>query len=181
MCIICTSTLAELKTQKRLYCAWCTKLEVIPELPSLLGLNCRRAPNLKVISELPSLKHLSCGGCTSLESIPVLPSLRELNCMDCISLEVISEQPSLRVLNVMGCTSLKVYPVLPFLEHLYITQDHNWISRVQLNRVVKIQRYLKKSLQLRVIGRSREWIEWYYNPNNVGGKMAKIRLEKMFS
>jgi len=48
-----------------------------------------------------------------------------------------------------------------------------------LQRLIKIQKWYRKLLIIKYM-KSQEFIEWFYNPSNIGGKYHKLKLLKEF-
>ena len=139
-------------------------LTSISSLPNLSGLNCWNCPSLTSIPSLPNLTQLICYNCPLLTIIPSFPELIELDCHNCPILTHIHDTPKLdrssRV-NYTGCKWLIVQPEI-------------------INKLIVIQRRVRQMVKyfrfIRFI-KSREFNEWFYAPEGIGGKMNKIRLE----
>jgi hypothetical protein len=134
----------------------------------LRHLNCQNCESLATIPVLSHLEELYCGGCILLTSIPVLPRLIILYCSGCILLRDI--QHAIATLQCDDC---------PFLSH-----PGNPDAEVRYARFLGLQRWFRVMLKHRrfvaFIG-SKEFNEWFFAPNGIGGIRHKMGLEKLLS
>jgi len=160
MCRICYKDF-DINTTK-LECSYCPRLTTIPFLPKLTELDCSNCLRLTSIPSLLNLTRLFCSYCP-ITSIPSLPNLIALDCTEC-QLTSIS-LPKLIELNYSGCRWLNIESEIT-------------------NRLIVIQRRFRQLIKyyrfVRFI-KSREFNEWFYAPEGIGGKNHKIRLEKFVS
>ena len=160
MCIICTGEYD--KNIIRLDCPDCPLLTSIPSLPNLTHLDCSECPLLTSIPSLPNLIWLNCPECPLLTSIPSLPNLNKLNCSNCPLLTSIPSLPNLNKLDCYSCKWLNV--TLKNLNNLILIQRRFH----QMLKYFRFVRFIK----------SREFNEWFYAPDGIGGKYHKIQMEK---
>ena len=105
----------------------------------------------------------------------------ELDCSDCTSLTSLQEMPNVTTLVCHGCTSLTLLPSLPNMTYLSC-HDCTWLNHISnseyninISRLSRLQRWYRRMLWCRYL-KSREFIEWCYHPDNIGGKQAKKNL-----
>src|SRR5271155_438665 len=111
MCILCTSTLAELNSETEIEISECSQEHTdFPFLPNVVELIIRNS-SIVFIPSLPVLKYLTIEN-SKIISLPEFPSLERLLLHDCYNLNKILYQPSLRVLSVADCYNLFSLPVL---------------------------------------------------------------------
>jgi len=67
-------------------CADFKKITLIPNIPFLKILYCRRCTNLKQISNIETFTLISCENCKKLEYIPEFKNLEILNCRGCVKI-----------------------------------------------------------------------------------------------
>ena len=151
MCIICkTSDISTLVNLTELYCACCPLLTSIP-------------------NTLVNLTHLNCACCHLLTSIPsTLVNLRFLWCADCRLLIDIPD-------------TLVNLQFVDFRESPWI--NYKDIKNKNVSKLITLQRFVKGYIKSRIFSRwikSREGVEWIYHSDNIGGKIAKRSIEKMF-
>ena len=136
----------------------------------------------------PKLSNLYCSYCTSLTEIPILPNLTILNCKRCTILTVI---PIICVNNLIYCsycTSLteitNIYD--KNLTHLYcnncpfLNHPSNIYYNTNLLKLIKLQKWRKVNYTKRMVKvylKSKEFNEWFYSPNGIGGKQHKKEME----
>jgi len=150
-----------------LYCSECP-ISSIPSFPNLSELYCPNCPVLTNIS-LPNLNILYCYRCPLLISISA-PMLTTLDCSNSSILTSISEIDRSRIsigshYNTSGCKWL--YNDDERIEKLTLIQR-------RIRQVVKYYRFVR-------FIKSREFNEWFYAPEGIGGKMNKVILEKFVS
>ena len=97
-------------------------------------------------------------GCKNLTSIPLLKKLTILNCMGCKNLTSI---PLLKNLTDFYCDGCE------WLNHNKNEEYNNNITKLK-----KIQKYFKnrKARKFIVYIKTKEFNEWFYHPNGIGGK-----------
>ena len=173
MCIICESKKEDNNYQKL---KGVTRL-VIDDCKTITSV-----PNIK------GLKYLSCRRCTSLEYIHVIQGLEYLNVNDCVSLKEIPYIHELLQLSVCGCRSLFTFPEPDTLISLaysvtpWLDANHNKQSNI--DKLIIIQKLFRKWLpfrRLRKFVKSREFVEWYYHPDNKGGIVSKKMIVNTMS
>jgi hypothetical protein len=162
MCIICRG---EYKNEDALVCRGCTLLTILPDIP-----------NVKV---------LICVGCTSLTTLPEMPNVTSLYCYDCSSLTSLPEMPNGRLISCYNCTSLTTLPkmldniVLYCNECTWLYTSHNTKYDNNIRCLITLQRQYRHVIMRRYLT-SREFIEWIYSPDNIGGKIVKKSLNNLF-
>ena len=121
---------------------------------------------------------LDCSGCTPLTSLPELPNMTNLDCRGCTSLPPL---PNVTHLYCWGCTSLTSLPAMPNLTTLYsgscawLNHSSNSEYTINITRLTHLQRWYRRMVWCRYLS-SKEFIEWCYHPDNIGGKQAKKNL-----
>ena len=100
---------------------------------------------------------LDCSGCALLTSLPKIPNATNLNCSGCTSLTSLSSLPNVTALYCGGCT---------WLNH----RNSNYT--INISKLTRLQRWYRRMVWCRYLS-SKEFIEWCYHPDNVGGKRAK--------
>ena len=191
MCIVCDSKIENNGYQKLqgleiLDCSGCPLLTSVPEIKGLKKLYCYSCPKLTSIPEIIGLKELVCYSCPNLTSIPHIQGLKELYCYDCQKLTFISNIQGLKILNCSNCPLLTFIPIIKGLEWLYCyhcpwipTQNNEYKSNIE--KLTTIQQWTRKWLRftrLRNFIRSREFVEWYYHPDNRGGIISKQMISQ---
>src|SRR5438105_3399113 len=162
MCIICKSTLDQLNQLITLDCDGCTSLTSIPQLNQLTTLDCWGCTSLTSILQLNQLTTLYCSKCTSLTCIPQLNQLTTLYCWECTSLTFIPNNQYIYV-NTVGC---------------------KWLDENNHKFLPVLQRFIKKNFQywrFKRILKDKRFIEWLYQPNEIGGKFSKKQLSKFIA
>jgi len=187
-------------------CPKLASLRPLPK--SLEILSCRNCTNLTSLGPLPeSLQELDCSYCTSLTSLgPLAESLQIFSCIGCTNLTSLGPLPKgLQILSCGGCTSLTSLGLLPkSLQTLYCGDcpvltsvgPRNLIDNLRnylpsfwtpseeleenLKKLVIIQRFCRslRTRKLLRLSRTREFCEFFYHPENYGGRWAKASLEK---
>jgi len=134
---------------------------------------------------LPDLVVLDCNG-SGLTEIPKFPDLMVLNCCR-TNLKEIPMFPNLVDLWCNGCTSLTKVPVP---RKSYICRGCTWLEEENKNfddnieKLKRLQRFCRNNLKYWRFKRwvnSREFAEWFYDPEQWGGRASKRNIEKFFS
>ena len=190
MCIICREHAnSEPFLGASLNISYCGDIQTLPECPNLTRLDCHNCPKLQTLPDIPLLKILYCSYCPNLQNIPDLPLLTTLYCDNCPKLQKIPDLPLLIFLDCKNCPLIQTLPDLPLLTKLYCSRCP-WLNHFQnpeysknIDRLTKIQRWNKtKKLRkfLRLVN-SKEFCEYFYSPDQLGGKWAKRQLYKQIS
>ena len=184
MCVICTEIYNKnFKNIKCLNVSHCKVLtseklqEVLIQcknLETLLCYNCTSLTSLDLRSNI-NLKTLWCDNCTSLISLDLRNNSEGVTSFGCINLAT---------LGCNSCTSLTSLD-LPKEYNGYIdcsncpwiTQNKDFSNNYQ--NLIKLQRWYRKLVIIKYM-KSQEFIEWFYNPNNIGGKCHKKSLLNSF-
>jgi hypothetical protein len=172
---------------KYLTCSDCTSLVSMPkDLISLIYIYCNGCTSLTSIlnRDLLGLKILYCNGCTSLTSLlneskdeykeetKWRSSLVEIECINCPSLTSIPEcNFSTGTVNCTGC------PWWPLVVH---NPDYN----SNISKLVYLQKFCKRNQKYFIFKRwieSREFAEWIYSPDQIGGKLSKKQISNSLS
>jgi len=174
---------------RRLSCSGCTNLTSLGPLPEgLQKLFCNGCTNLTSLGPLPeSLRELYCGGCTNLTSLGPLPKgLRVLHCYGCTNLTSLEPLPeSLLELYCNGCRVLTQVGPQSVIDNLHDYRPSTWTPSGQLEnnlrKLVIVQNFYRthRTRKLLRLSRTREFCEWFYHPENYGGRWAKASLRKM--
>jgi len=203
MCIICTGEIDEnLNTLTRLNVSNCESLtseklqEILVQCKNLETLDCSFCTYLTSLDLRSNinLTTLSCVYCTSLTSIDLRSSegvtskgcvnLKTLYCYNCESLTSLDLRECKNLLEsyLFNCSILtflqyndlkSIYPC--FIGSPWISQNRNFSSNLQ--SLIKIQRWCKRMRLVKYM-KSQEFVEWIYNPNNIGGKYCKKSIQK---
>ena len=188
MCMICENT--DLSNTIRLDCSGCQTIEVISNLPKLEYLTCEDCPNLKKISYLSNLETLNCAGCLSVKEISNMPKLKYLDVRHCRLL-----------LAIPNTTRQLTYDDNPWLdpEYLYfqIYRDtpnsvsfvyaFDWLvaeHMYKIDAVKTLQRFVKRNFKYFVFKnwtKSRAFAEWFYAPDQLGGRVDRHRFAKIMN
>ena len=178
---------------KKLNCSDCTSLILIPVIPGLKYLDCGRCSRLIEIPVIPELEHLLCDGCSRLTEIPVIPGLKYLDCSNCRLREIPTQYgfptrngfPKLKYLYCSGCTILTKIPDITGFELFYCV-DCPWLVQNPYNKIsqgLKLQRWIKKNFKYFAFCnwiKSNEAKEFLYHPDNIGGRIEKSKMKKVF-
>jgi len=152
---------------KKLYCNSCTSLTSL-DLRSninLVTLKCSRTSLISIdLRSNIKLKELNCSFCKSLTSLDLRNNinLKKLRCFDCKYLTSLDLPKKYK-----GC-----------INH----SDCYWIIQnkyfsINLQRLIRIQRWYRRTLIIKYM-KSNQFIEWIYNPSNIGGRLYKKWLLK---
>ena len=175
MCIICRG---EYNGETRLECAGCTSLTSLPKIPNVTHLDCGSCTSLLSLPEISNVTQLYCYNCTSITSLPPLSNVTYLDCSGCTSLVSLPPLPNVTHLYCWGCTSLTSLPAMPNLTTLYsgscawLNHSSNSEYTINITRLTHLQRWYRRMVWCRYLS-SKEFIEWCYHPDNIGGKQAK--------
>jgi len=145
-----------------LYCDECTSLIRIPALPNLTVLDCSHCP-ITEVPVFPKLVSFSCEECTGITKIPLLPKLISLSCYACTNLIEISTPPNISFLNRNGCA---------------------WLENDNIEKLKRLQRFCRNNLgywRFRRWIKTKEFAEWFYDPEQWGGRASKRNIEKFFT
>jgi len=182
-------------------CIICTKEIYKENLNTLIKLNISSCPNLtseklqEILIQCKNLEILWCYLCTSLTSLDLRSNINLviLGCSDCSSLTSIDLQSisegvtskgciKLITLYCSECTSLtslnlpKEYEgCVDYFNCPWICQNEDFSSNLQ--RLIKLQRWYRRILIIKYL-KSLEFVEWIYNPSNIGGKSCKKHLKQ---
>jgi hypothetical protein len=174
---------------QKLSCDGCTNLTSLGSLPEGLRiLSCNYCTNLTSLEPLPeSLRELHCIGCTNLTSLGLLPeSLRELFCSYCTNLTSLGPLPqSLRELHCCDCRVLTQVGPQSVIDNLQYYSPAIWTPSENLENNLKklvIAQNFSRSFRTRKLlrlSKTRKFCEWFYHPENYGGRWVKMSLMKM--
>jgi len=166
--------------------------------------NCRYLTSLDLRKNI-NLENLHCYCCKSLVSIKIPTSLRfilffntlveNVNFSKCIYLESfvsnelmksidLSSCVNLELINTIGCrmlTNISLYKT----PSIFLSGDCPWITQnknftYNLRNLIIIQRWYRRLVLIKYM-KSQEFIEWIYNPSNIGGLSYKKKLLKDFN
>jgi len=190
-CSCCTSltNLGPLPESLRLLsCVDCTSLTSLRLSEGLQELFCIGCTNLTSLGPLPeSLHTLYCSDCTNLTSLgPLSEGLQTLWCNGCINLTSLGPLPEgLEYLNCDGCRVLTRVGPQSAIDNLDDYQPSTWIPSEELEenlkKLVLVQRFCRslRTRKLLRLSRTRKFCEFFYHPENYGGRWAKASLRKM--
>ena len=143
-------------------------------------LNCSGCTNLKEIPNIVGLKDLNCSWC-EITTIPDIPGLEYLECMNCKNIKEISNV-GLKNLNCSRCSLLTKIPEVQTLD----CSNCPWLIQSLENKVklgLKLQSWIRKNFRYFVF---KKWIgsvegkDFFYDPDNIGGRVEKVKIKKIF-
>ena len=178
-------------------------------LETLWCFNCPSLTSLDLRNNI-NLKELYCNNCTSLISLDLRNNINliQLECSNCKSLTSLNLQNNIN-LTILWCLSCKSLTSLDLRNNINLKKlgcsycisltsldlpkkykgcinhsDCYWIIQnkyfsINLQRLIRIQRWYRRTLIIKYM-KSQEFIEWIYNPSNIGGRLYKIKLSKEF-
>ena len=155
MCIICRG---EYKGEKILNCGDCTSLVSLPPLPNVTTLGCSGCTSLTSLSNIPNMTTLNCYGCTSLIALPEIPNMTHLYCGGCTFLVSLPDMTNIFILDCHSC--------------IWLNHSSNSEYHINISNLSRIQRWYRRMVWCRYLA-SKEFIEWCYCPDNIGGKQSK--------
>lgn len=185
-----------------LCCSGCTGLTNLggvknPFPKNLLQLFCTGCTSLTdlggVKNPLPeSLQLLYCNGCTGLTELggvknPLPKSLQGLYCVSCIGFTELILPEGLQYLDCYNCTKLtRVEPqnVIDNLSrYIYSTWMPSEYLEDNLKKLRTLQRFCRTipTRKLLRLSKTRKFCEWFYHPENYGGRWAKVSLMRLVS
>jgi len=198
MCIICTGEIYKqnLNTLTELSVSYCLNLtseklqEILIQCKNLKTLRCNDCTSLTSL-DLRNNKNLTTLGCSYCKSLTSLDLLNNINltrlwCNNCTSLTSLNLQNNINLITLecYNCRTLTSLNLLSNIENIHhsrcpwICQNKDFSSNLQ--RLIKIQRWYRKLLIIKYM-KSKQFVEWIYAPNNIGGKCHKLKLLKEFS
>jgi len=190
MCIVCdlgrSPTRDEIKGTT-LNISGCRKVTEIQVPEGLWEFSCSGCTNLTSLGPLPeSLWILSCGDCTNLTNLGPLPKgLQLLSCYNCTRLTSLGPLPEgLYILYCEGCEVLTQVGPQSVIDNLVEYQSSTWTPSEELEnnlkKLVIVQNFCRsrRVRKLLKLSRTKEFCEWFYHPENYGGRWAKESLEK---
>ena len=160
-CVNCTSlTSLDLRSNINLKTLWCDNCT------SLISLDLRNNSEGVTSFGCINLATLGCNSCTSLTSLDLRNNIKLtiLRCDNCISLTSLDLPKEYN--GYIDCSNCP-----------WITQNKDFSNNYQ--NLIKLQRWYRKLVIIKYM-KSQEFIEWFYNPNNIGGKCHKKSLLNSF-
>ena len=141
------------------------------------------------LNTLTELNVVNCSNLTSEKLQEILnqcKNLKKLWCYDCKSLTSLDLQSNinLKILWCSNCTFL-INLNLPKKYKGCINHSNScWIPQYtkfpnNLQKLIKLQRWYRRILLIKYM-KSQEFVEWIYNPSNIGGRLYKVKLLKEF-
>ena len=184
--------LNQCKNLRELQCSYCSSLTSLElrnntNLEKLQCYHCISLTSLN-LQENKNLRLLSCFNCISLTSLNLRNNINliQLWCFSCISLTSLHlrSNKKLKELRCDSCDSLtslylqeKYYSCIYYFNCPWIVQNKYFTDNLQ--NLIKLQRWWKRLLIIKYL-KSLEFVEWFYNPNNIGGRLHKLKLLKEF-
>jgi len=182
-----------------LYCSECTSLTNLDlrnniNLEILQCFSCKSLTSLDLRSNI-NLKMLLCSYCTSLTSIDLRSysegvtsfgcvNLITFGCSYCTSLTSLDLRSNINLieLDCFYCTSLTSLDLPKEYDGYMDRSNCPWIIQNtefsnNLQRLIKLQRWYRKLVLIKYM-KSKQFIEWVYAPNNIGGSLYKKWLLK---
>jgi hypothetical protein len=142
------------------------------------------------LGPLPKSLHVLYGGsCTGLTSLgPLLEGLQRLYCNGCTSLTSLGPLPEgLQKLDCSGCRVLTSVGPQSVIDNLMFYSPAIWTPSEKLEENLRklsvLQRFCR-SFHIRKLlrfSKTRKFCEWFYHPENYGGRWAKASLRKLIS
>jgi len=164
-CFYCKSlTSLDLRNNINLTTLWCYYCK------SLTSLDLRSSSGGVTSEGCVNLIHLMCNNCTSLTSLDLRSNinLTTLWCFSCTSLTSLDLRNNFKL----------DYKYINYCNCPWITQNEYFSSNLQ--RLIRIQKWYRRILIIKYM-KSKQFIEWIYNPSNIGGKCHKLKLLKEFT
>jgi len=200
MCIICTGEIYKqnLNTLTELNVSFCSNLtseklqEILIQCKNLVTLdcfNCTSLTSLNLRSNI-NLIILYCYSCISLTSLDLRSNIKltRLWCNNCTSLTSLDLRNNINLTELWcyDCTFLtslnlqndKYYQYIQYCRCPWISQYKDFSNNLQ--RLIRIQKWYRRILLIKYM-KSKQFVEWIYAPNNIGGKCHKLKLLKEFS
>jgi len=189
MCLVCecrkNNNYFRILHIETLDCSFCEKVQEIPIIHSLKILYCEGCSNLRKIGRYNSLLELDCRMCPELEEIGPFPVIKDIDCWNCPKLKKIHHSPLLKSLGCGLCNSLLEIPNVqydelflwsnPFMNH----SKNLWYSN-NVKLLTVLQKFVRKHQKYRRFQKytnSKEFIEWIYAPERIGGKLSKRNMQ----
>jgi len=190
MCIVCdlgrSPTREEIKGNILMisHCQNVRKV-IVPE--DIREFDCNHCTNLIELGPLPKgLKILDCWGCTSLTEIgvkyPLPNTLSGINCAECVNITELILPEKLAWLYCGICPKLTRIEPQNVIDQLWYCEPNIWFPSKNLENNLKKLRILQRfcrSLRTRKLlrlSRTRKFCEWFYHPENYGGRWDKASL-----
>jgi len=168
-----------------------------PNVDGIRLINCR---NFEVMPPIPpTVWRLVFDTCPSLTDLPDIPgSVGHLDILNCNNLGIIDMRQQILSLDIRKCNSLSTMHVMEdtwvvAYDCLLLTEIDGDIKNVYncpfikdemaMNKLINLQEFAKRYIHYRRFKtwiRSREFAEWFYNPNEYGGIFAKRQLNNIF-
>jgi hypothetical protein len=167
---------------------------------NLTQLYCAECPLLTSIpATLNHLTVLDCSECHLIASLPTtLTHLRELNCQECMLLTSISATlVNLTMLHCSGCPLLTNIPAVldqlmylycincPKLTHIPVAtvelhhEGCTWLDQSNQAVFLKVKNKLMRYFYFKRWIRTKEFMQWFYHPDNFGGYKHKLQLQRL--
>lgn len=159
----------------------CKNITKIRYYPELYYLSCNKT-NVKTIEYSSKLRYLFCSE-TKLSIIPNIASLEHISCEMCKFLLRI-EVHHLEFLNCYMC---------PYLAHIPKDIEKPWNvnscpfindKETSMKNLVNAQKYARKFCKyicFRKWIHSKQFAEWFYDPEQLGGRLAKKSIQKFLT
>tara|TARA_R110002111_G_scaffold66137_7_gene108009 strand:- start:1237 stop:2088 length:852 start_codon:yes stop_codon:yes gene_type:complete len=149
--------------------------QMVPNVKNLITL---RLSNGDDIPEIPTLERLEICSCR-ITKLPQFPNLKSLEITD----SKIRTIPDINYeyLYLIFCNNL-IIPKHQINKHKIYIHSCRWIDKQNEQKIIKIQRIYSKNRSVYLMmkyKKTKEFLEWYYNPNNVGGKRTKQQLQNI--
>lgn len=151
---------------EKLECGGCTELQILPEMCNLKYLELRSSKVQEISGNFPHLEYLCCIDCSMLKKISGnFPKLTRVFCSGCtILLQFSGNFPESMLDN-------SYYGGCPFLNY-----PKNYKYSKNIHNLSILQKFVRKYQRYRKFVRytnSREFIEWIYDPDRIGGRISK--------
>jgi hypothetical protein len=164
-----------------------TPIQSIPYYENLRILHIYGNDFITNITSFPNLINLSLSFCNNLHEISTLPKLTKCIIIDCENLKYVFSIPKIHIceirftdnierLQLQNTTmfytfSTKFQIYHPFIGRQY-PRDGFGLTK-NMYKLIKLQQYIRKYLNYKRFTKyikSREFNEWFYHPNSIGGK-----------
>jgi len=181
-----------LETLRCYYCRFLTSLDLRNNI-KLETLECSYCKSLTSLDlRSVNLEELYCHHCISLTSLDLRNNMN-LKILWCSYISLTSldlrNNMNLKILNCYSCTSLTS---LDLRNDIEIEYNNNiryskcpWIPQNKefpnnLHNLIKLQKWYRRIVLIKYM-KTKQFIEWIYNPNNIGARLYKVKLLKEFT
>jgi hypothetical protein len=180
---------------QRLKC-YCRKLTKIGDYPMLTGLSCYDCQNLSEIGNCPNLYYLDCRYCQDLIKLNDYPKLGILHIVRYTRPRSLGHYPSLFYLRYEYYDSTATNPEKYNIiinqtseynkyynyKNIWLDIEYNKNFADGLQSIINLQRWARKNmryLNFKKWIRSKEFAQWFYASDQLGGRLSKAQISKV--